>query len=516
MSQFNYTPQSDGTIGDVADINVPFAQIAAILNGGIALDNLSPAAMDNSIFNSDTKKGWNLLNIAPSSVTALGNGSYSVVFPSVDYSGVVGNGMRMRFTRTVSAPIQCTSLSGSGQYYSKTTPAGMTQTDNISIGGWIKPSAYQNSHILAKTATAGTDGYRLYVNSTGQLTINGNGRFCTTNQSVGLNKWVHVVMTLSMATSTVTAYINGVAVNTSTLGGAGAAITSAGNLWVGSRESGTEPFAGKLAQVFMASKVLSATEVKAIYSQGLTSADMATYSIVSAYSFNNSINDINTTNANNLTATGGAVATNADSFCGIQSDGTISTVYDYGVVMNVSFSTNTTAIVQVPEGGTIPTSGGVSAVSYATVDKPFGFPADPKKWRLESYYKTAGNQATPASLTWYNLGSEKLNVPIGSWRIGYYVTFGADRAAAGRTDCSIALSTSTSSANDLELISSCATGNADIFSSAPGHRMRPTVLAAATDHYLIGRVNQASMQTLYAFGDDTWGPNIIFAENPYV
>jgi LysM repeat protein len=37
-----------------------------------------------------------------------------------------------------------------------------------------------------------------------------------------------------------------------------------------------------------------------------------------------------------------------------------STTLDYGIIMKASFSTNTTLTIQVPEGCTIPTSGGVN------------------------------------------------------------------------------------------------------------------------------------------------------------
>ena len=75
----------------------------------------------------------------------------------------------------------------------------------------------------------------------------------------------------------------------------------------------------------------------------------------------------------NLTASGSATATNADSPYGTQGSGLISSTLDYAIVQSATFSTNTTLTVQVPEGCTIPTSGGVSAVAYSAQRNPLWF-----------------------------------------------------------------------------------------------------------------------------------------------
>jgi hypothetical protein len=103
-------------------------------------------------------------------------------------------------------------------------------------------------------------------------------------------------------------------------------------------------------------------------SQGLSGSET---SLISAYSFDNSINDLNTTNANNLTANNSAVATNADSpFANAVSAG----LQEYAEIQSVSFSTNTTVNVRVPDVSMIPTSGGISNVYYAVGANPYGLP----------------------------------------------------------------------------------------------------------------------------------------------
>ena len=150
------------------------------------------------------------------------------------------------------------------------------------------------------------------------------------------------------------------------------ALIQAGNLNIGARNA-RQFFPGKIAQAAVFSAKVTQAQMQAYYSQGLTGTET---SLISAYSFNNSLNDLNA-NANNLTANGSAVATNADSpFAGGANASTAYTAgtTEFGEVFNVSFSTNTTIVVQVPDGYLIPTSGGVSALAYSTQASPLGWP----------------------------------------------------------------------------------------------------------------------------------------------
>ena len=73
-----------------------------------------------------TSGGWQSVSVAPNTVTYNGNRSYTCVFNGTDLTGTLSAGMRLKTTRTVAAPTQCTSLNGTTQYYSKAAPAGMT------------------------------------------------------------------------------------------------------------------------------------------------------------------------------------------------------------------------------------------------------------------------------------------------------------------------------------------------------------------------------------------------------
>ena len=314
-----------------------------------------------------------------SSVTCNGNRSYDVVFNST-VASYLTPGMRIRTTRTVTAPTQCTSLNGTTQYWVKTSPNKLSFTDDFVVSAWIKVSSYTQSAIVSRYN--GTSGWALVFQNTGQITLQGlsggagNYRLVQSYQSVPLNKWVHVTAQLDMSAHAVGAtnsYImfDGVDVPAfvSQAGTNPTSLTQAGNLEIGSQNGGTILFPGKIAQVAIYNAKVTQANIRATISQGLTGSET---SLASAYSFNNSTSDLNTTTPNDLSAGAGSpTATNADSPFTTDANGTPGGSYDYAVVRNVS---TTTATVQVPEGNTIPTTGGVSAVDLSAWESPYGMP----------------------------------------------------------------------------------------------------------------------------------------------
>ena len=321
--------------------------------------------------------GWTpILGVTPNTVTANGNRNYDLVFNSVDLSSTLSPGMKLKATRTVAAPSQCTDLeASSSQYYSKTTPAGLTFTDDFTCSAWVKLESYALGGIIARR-NGDTEGFSFAVNSSGQvvleaLRIAANNAAVTSYASLPLNKWVHVAASYDLSGTTAAVYFDGVEVaslKTGT-GTCTALVQGTTALVVGALKSaGTNPFDGKIAQAAVFSSVLSAATIKAMCNQTLSGSEST---LVSAYSFNGVITDLNTTNANNLTAQGSAVATNADS---PYANAVTAGLLEYAEVLSVSFSTNTTVNVRVPDSSILPTTGGVSAVAYSSQNNPFGLP----------------------------------------------------------------------------------------------------------------------------------------------
>lgn len=335
--------------------------------------------------------------------------------------------MRLRTTRTVSAPTQCTSLNGTTQYYSKTSPVGASFTTTWTQMAWIYLTSYPAvaAGIMGRRNGA-TEGWGMYIDVNGCLAISGcriaaNRKLGVSTQSVPLNRWVHVAVSMDMtvgATSGATWYFDGVSVPgvVTQTGTATAIVQGTTAMVVGALESaGTFPFTGKIAQAAVFSSIVSQANLRAYANQTLTGSEST---LVSAYSFNNTINDLNTTNANNLTAVASAVATNADSPFGLNSYQTATGTLDYALVQAVTFgSPNTTVTVQVPWGCTIPTSGGVATSAYSSVKAPYGFPTSADRWSIETKITAAPQLSAGGTTigTVYNFAGVNLAVPIGRW-----------------------------------------------------------------------------------------------------
>jgi hypothetical protein len=383
MGLISLTLPNDGETIDAADVNSPFNTIATAINGNLDNANIKTGAAidgskiaDNSIPNTkmiNAPLGWTAFANTPNTVTYNGNRNYDLVFNSVDLTSSLSPGMKLQLTRTVAAPDQCADLeASSSQYFSKSSPSGMTFTDDFTCMAWIKLESYTGGLQVIISRQNATNGWNLYLNTAGQLIIQGsnagNADLVTSYASVPLNKWVHVAGSINMSAGTGAVYFDGLEVASTYINGSATAIVQVGNLEVGSYNGGSSPFDGKLAQVAVFSSVLSAATIRSYASQGLTGSEST---LVSAYSFDNSINDLNTTNANNLTANGGAAATATDSpFANAVTAGLL----EYAEINSVAFSTNTTVNVRVPDTCMIPTSGGVSAVSYSTQSNPYGLP----------------------------------------------------------------------------------------------------------------------------------------------
>lgn len=358
--------------------------VVTVANGASSItnSNISDRRVQASVSTAGTSAttGWITGLTVPTTVTALGNRSYSLTFNGTDITGTVSAGMRLKTTRLVAAPTQCTSLNGTTQYYSKASPSAMTFTDDFVVSAWVKLSSYADGYIASRFD--GSSGWGLHIDSSGRIALAGfnagaaNTSSVTSYQSLPLNKWVHIAAQLDMSAftaTTTTSYvmIDGLDVPAVVARGGTnpTALVQAGNLNIGAVNAGTF-FPGKIAQVSIYNAKVTQATILASISQTLAGTET---SQISAYSFNNTINDLNA-NANNLTANGSAVATNADSPFGGQADGTISSTLDYAEVLSATFSTNTTITVRCPDLNTIPTSGGVSALSYSTQATPYAYP----------------------------------------------------------------------------------------------------------------------------------------------
>lgn len=461
--------------------------------------------------------GYKPLSAAPDTVTALGNNSFQMVFNSVDYTSILSNGMRIRATRTAVAPNTAFSLDGSNDYYVKTSPNKLTFTDDFVCSAWVYLTSYASATIVSRYN--GTSGWELSLLSDGRVIMLGynagaaNTRNVISYQSLPLNRWVHVAGQLDMSAhtaTTTTSYVmlDGVDVPAQvTQGGTNpTALIQAGNLEIGSRNGGTNPFPGYLDQVAVYSAKVTQATILASINRALTGSET---SLASAYS-NGSVNDLNTTTPNNLTATNGAT-TVANSPFGNRG---VSTTLEYGIVMANSFSTNTTLTVQVPEGCQLPTTGGITSVDYSTQNVPYGFPRNKGRWQLEVLSRIGSTQGSPTANTWYNVSSLKINKPIGMWSIGYETCVGITGSAAAASIFA-ELSTSASASTDRRMSAAgyAATPSQPFLQQLNRSKSYPNT--DATTYYLIYKTDVTSSGTIQVYASDR-GDTSITANNNYI
>ena len=456
-----------------------------------------------------SSEGWAALGDVPDTVTANGNRSYDLVFNGNDLTDTISPGMRLQLTRTVAAPDQCTSLNGSTQYWSKSSPSGLSNWTAYTNIAHIYPTAYQDATI-SRCVTSTTNGWALTMLSTGQIRAfygtASNFTDFVTYQSVPLNRWSHVaVRVTSTASKTAEILINGVVVPSYSAITAATSMTQGGTLTIGATSTPNTYFPGKLAQVGLFSAALTAQEILDYSTYGLSGSET---SCVGFFSFDGNSND-SSSSANNLTASGSATATEDDS--PFENYGA-TTNKEYAIVMKAAFSTNTTLTVQVPDGCAIPTSGGVSAVYYSTQSVPYGFPRAKGRWTLETVIKTQVTKSG-ASATWYEVF--RIKIPAGAWMRGYKVSAVHIGATSVTRAIYTALSeTSAASATDYRMMAQSAATATEVYGN---HYVRgeyyPTTM---TTNYLNIRAGSTAANSIAVCSVTSDADSVIFAENAYL
>ena len=383
----------------------------SITNGNIK-DSRTQASIGASTSDST---GWFNLGATPNTITALGNRSYTVVFNSNDLTDTVSAGMRLRLTRTVSAPTQCADLeSGSSQSFTVTNAVGLATGTTWTWKAKIKPESY--ALMVIGAVDDGTNRMEMRLNASGQIVIAGGTTaaedLVTSYQSVELGKWQDVTGSITIGTPTGEIRLDDTVIPSFVTASAATTMTISGDeeIYIGRNAAGNY-FDGKICQVAIFNSIVSDATLKTYSGQTMTGSET---SCEGFWSLNGVLTD-SSANANTLVAGGGALATNVDSPFGNYLGGTL----EYAIISaKPTFSTNTTVTVQVPEGCAIPTSGGVSAVAYSTQDTPYLFPRDKARWRLSTLFRTAVTPTSSATYVTMFSGAIKLSAPVGCWEIG--------------------------------------------------------------------------------------------------
>lgn len=421
MAQVNkpYTFGPNTTISS-SNVNDNFDTIYDEFNGNITEANLADDAVtenkiaDGSVTSAKlasglVDNGWVALSGTASVSTGYnkGNREYDLTF-NTNLSSTLSPGMRLKLSRGTTPPTQCTDLeASSSQYWSKTSPTGITFTDDFTCEAWIKLESYGEGGIVSRR-DSNIAGWSFELSASGQLILNSlriasNNRNITTYQSLPLNRWVHVAATMDNSANSHTMYIDGISVPfaTNTTGTITALVQPSVDLQVGNRDDDNDTFFdGEIADVRVWSAVRTATQIRDNMNQQLVGNET---NLVAYFKLNGDGND-STSNANNLTAQNSATATTVDN--PMKST-------EYAIVTKVAYSApNTTVTVFTGTDHNIPNMT-LENPFYSTQKAPYGFPVSRSEWIIEVISRT---QRSTASTSFVSL-TDKITVPTGKWEL---------------------------------------------------------------------------------------------------
>lgn len=153
-------------------------------------------------------------------------------------------------------------------------------TGDFTIAFWVKPeNLIANQYILAKGGvdsgcpTGGARGYGLRITSTGKVQLKlstASDQGCYTLDSLTsplAREWNHVAA-VADRDGNGTIYLNGQDNTPTLLSGHSNTLNNTGDFYIGSRDSATAPYKGKIDDVRIYNKALSPQEVTALYNGG--------------------------------------------------------------------------------------------------------------------------------------------------------------------------------------------------------------------------------------------------------
>lgn len=391
------------SIGDVVEMNPTGSWGNDLMDGILYAHNQDGSLKTQPVkdalgITGDPTGGWSILNSGtPPTVSSgynKGNKEFDLTFANVDLTPVLSPDMKLKVDRTGTTPTQCTDLTASSsQYWTKASPTGITGTNNQTLEFCINLKSYGADQIVGGRRNA-NDGLQVRILASGQVSIfalsagGANVKTITSNQALPLNQDVWVSLHIDVAsftTATNKIYIDGVDVPvTLTTTGTLTSFTLAGDLRIGANHVPGEFLNAKISHVRWWNAIRTATQIRDNMYIDMVGNET---NLVGQWIFNGNGND-STSNANHLTASGGAVATNA---------GNPFHATEFARITSVTKSGADTIVkVYTGDNNSIPNMT-LQNPYYSTQKTPFGWPGIKWRWivKLGQNFQTSSTSTTP-------------------------------------------------------------------------------------------------------------------------
>jgi hypothetical protein len=168
----------------------------------------------------------------------------------------------------------------------------------------------------------------------------------------------------------------------------------------------------------------------------------------------------------------------------------------YFIVTNVAYgSPNTTITIY---GGTDYdlASAAITLPYYSMTRAPAGFPMEPTKWMVSLYDTDTTTQSNPVQWTVYNIHSNSLSIPIGSWLVRFVACVGDHAPSALSHGISVGLSTENNGWSDKKLVAKVEIPAVTGYACMTAFNEESIVLTSKTVYFLNAMVWAAGLDGL--------------------
>jgi hypothetical protein len=385
---------------------------SSITNGNITDKRVQSALSVQST----TTTGWQTLSFPLTYGANNGDKEFTVTSPN-DMTSVLSPGMKLKISRSVTPPTQCMAFTAaSSQYATKASPSGLSFTSAFTCEAWVYLNSYTGANNTIISRRSGSVGaWWLRISPSGQVGVgygDGSGNFSeiVSYRSIPLKRWVHVAGVVASVTSkTGVIYINGSTVSATLNLGASTTLTQAGNLSVGAYGAGTGDFMdGYVSEARVWSVAQTQASIQANMAINLVGNET---NLVALFQGSGNFND-STSNANNLTATNGAISTQANNPYNAT---------EYATILTAAYSNPTTTLtLYAGDQNTIPNQT-LNSPNYSLSHNPYGFPANLKRYR-KFIYVMSNTTTTSTTAAAINGLSIPLTIPSDACKVTIRVT----------------------------------------------------------------------------------------------